>query len=124
MDYQVSLSHTARPDLHDIARYISFDAPDRALQFGQFPVSRTKILAQFPELGRVVPEFDDNHIREIVVRSYRVIYRVDHARRPWRWLVSGTGPEEHQTLRISLKLDNSPDLGTVSLINLKRKGRP
>ena len=38
------------------------------------------MLAQFPELGRIVPEFGDTHIREIVVRSYRVIYRVDHAR--------------------------------------------
>jgi plasmid stabilization system protein ParE len=81
MDYQVTLSHSARADLRDIVRYISFDAPDRALQFGRFLLSPTRTLAQFPELGRIVPEFDDNHIREIVVRSYRVIYRVDHARR-------------------------------------------
>jgi plasmid stabilization system protein ParE len=80
MDYQVNLSLSARADLHDIVRYISLDAPDRALQFGQFLVSRVKILAQFPELGRIVPEFGDNNIREIVVRSYRVIYRVDHVR--------------------------------------------
>ena len=29
-------------------------------------------------MGRVVPEFDDPCIREIIVRSYRVIYRLDH----------------------------------------------
>jgi plasmid stabilization system protein ParE len=81
MDYQVTLSPSARADLRHIVRYISFDAPDRALQFGQFLVSRTKMLAQFPELGRIVPEFNDHLIREIVVRSYRVIYRVDRARR-------------------------------------------
>jgi plasmid stabilization system protein ParE len=81
MDYQVSLSVSARADLRDIVRYISFDAPERALPFGRFLVSRTKILAQFPELGRAVPEFDDPTIREIVVRSYRIIYRVDHASR-------------------------------------------
>src|SRR5580692_7096725 len=81
MDYQVALSRSARADLRDIVRYISLDGPDRALRFGQFLVSRTKTLAQFPELGRTVPEFDDKLIREIVVRSYRVIYRVDHARR-------------------------------------------
>jgi plasmid stabilization system protein ParE len=81
MDYRVSLSPSARADLRDIVRYISFDAPDRALQFGRFLVSRTKLLAQFPELGRVVPEFGDNLIREIIVRSYRVVYRVDHAQR-------------------------------------------
>lgn len=80
MDYQITLSSSARTDLRDIVRYISIDAPDRALTFGQFLVSRTKTLAQFPELGRVVPEFSDKRIREIVVRSYRVVYRVDHDR--------------------------------------------
>jgi toxin ParE1/3/4 len=53
------------------------DAPERALRFGQFLVSSTKRLADFPEMGRMVPEFGDPSIREIVVRSYRVIYRVD-----------------------------------------------
>jgi plasmid stabilization system protein ParE len=46
--------------------------------FGEFLVSHTKRLADFPEMGRVVPEFGDPAIREIVVRSYRVVYRVDH----------------------------------------------
>lgn len=81
MDYQVVLSLSARAGLRDIVRYISFDAPDRALQFGLFLISRTRLLAQSPELGRVVPEFEDPLIREIVVRSYRVIYRLDDSRR-------------------------------------------
>ena len=76
MDYQVVLSPSARADLRDIVRYISFDDPDRALRFGQFLVSHTKSLAQFPELGRVVPELGDSFIREIIVRAYRVVYRV------------------------------------------------
>ena len=80
MDYQVVLSPSARADLRDIVRYISFDAPDRALQFGLFLISRTRLLAQSPELGRVVPEFEDPFIREIVVRSYRVVYRLDNLR--------------------------------------------
>jgi len=80
MDYQVVLSLSARADLRDIVRYISFDAPDRALQFGLFLISRTRLLAQSPQLGRVVPEFEDPVIREIVVRSYRVVYRLDDSR--------------------------------------------
>ena len=78
MDYQVALTPSARRDLRDIVRYISLDAPERAIAFGRFLAGNTKRLAGFPELGRVVPEFDDPSIREIVVRSYRVIYRVDH----------------------------------------------
>src|SRR5437773_9686495 len=56
MDYQVVLSPSARADLRDIVRYISSDAPDRALEFGLFLVSRTRLLAQSPQLGRIVPE--------------------------------------------------------------------
>jgi plasmid stabilization system protein ParE len=78
MDYQVVLSPSARADLHAIVRYISFDAPDRALEFGRFLISRTRFLAGAPELGRIVPEFEDEFIREIIVRSYRVVYRLDH----------------------------------------------
>jgi addiction module RelE/StbE family toxin len=81
MGYQIALSPSARRDLRDIVRYISWDAPERAVAFGQFLVSSVKRLADFPELGRVVPEFDDPVIREIVVRSYRVIYRIDHGER-------------------------------------------
>jgi len=81
MGYQVALSPSARRDLRDIVRYISLDSPERAVRFGQFLVSNTKRLSEFPEMGRVVPEFDDPLLREIVVRSYRVIYRVDHSNR-------------------------------------------
>ena len=77
MGYQVTLSPSARRDLRGIVRYISFDSPDRAVAFGQFLVSNTKRLADFPQLGRVVPEFENSLIREIVVRSYRVVYRLD-----------------------------------------------
>ncbi len=32
---------------------------------------------QFPQLGRVVPEENDEAIREIIFRSYRIIYKVE-----------------------------------------------
>ncbi len=77
MDYQVVLSPSAGVDLRDIVRYISFDAPDRALEFGRFLISRTRLLARSPELGRIVPEFQDAFIREIIIGSYRVVYRLN-----------------------------------------------
>ena len=78
MGYQVALSPSARRDLQSIVRYIALDAPGRAVAFGQLLIDGTKKLAEFPELGRTVPEFADHAIREIVIRSYRVVYRVDH----------------------------------------------
>ena len=78
MDYQVRLSRSAQSDIQDIVRYISIDDPARALRFGRFLIEHVKSLGQFPERGRVVPEFDDNSIREIFIRAYRIVYRVMH----------------------------------------------
>lgn len=67
MDYQVRLSRSARSDIEDIVRYISVDDPDQGLRFGRCLTHQIKRLGQFPELGRVVPEIDDEYIREIII---------------------------------------------------------
>jgi hypothetical protein len=42
----------------------------------------------FPKSGRVVPEFDDSSIRELIVPPFRVVYKLDKTRatvvRVWR----------------------------------------
>jgi plasmid stabilization system protein ParE len=76
MDYEVRLSKSARSDIQDIVRYISIDDPAQALRFGHILIQHARKLGQFSHLGRVVPEFDDDSIREIIVRQYRVIYRI------------------------------------------------
>jgi plasmid stabilization system protein ParE len=81
MDYQVVLSSSSRRDLQDIVRYIALDDPSKALQFGRFLIHHTKSLGQFPERGRVVPELEDGKIREIIIRRYRVIDRLNHLTR-------------------------------------------
>jgi len=42
--------------------------------------SRIKKLAYFPEIGRIVPEFEEefyDRYREIIYENYRIIYRID-----------------------------------------------
>jgi len=34
-------------------------------------------LTEFPAVGRIVPEYDDKKIRERIIYSYRMIYRID-----------------------------------------------
>ena len=38
--------------------------------------SRSKQLARFPESGRIVPEYEQPDVREVIEGAYRVIYRV------------------------------------------------
>lgn len=39
-------------------------------------VSAPERLVQFPESGRMVPEFRLPYLRELVVRPYRIVYRL------------------------------------------------
>jgi toxin ParE1/3/4 len=69
-------SFQAREDLRDITAYIAADNPAAADSFGFRLMSKVDLLAQFPELGRVVPEEQDEAIREIILRPYRIVYQV------------------------------------------------
>lgn len=77
MDRPVRLSLAARRDLEGIVRYISFDNPQRAIAFGERLLAHAKALGQFPDRGRMVPEFADPGLREIIFRAYRLIYRIN-----------------------------------------------
>jgi plasmid stabilization system protein ParE len=57
-------------------RYIATDSPTYAGIVVKKTVSQAKTLAKFPRVGRKVPEFDDENIRELFVYSYRIIYRL------------------------------------------------
>ena len=81
MAYKLIWSPASRDDLHDIVRFISRDSPQRAEAFGYRLIAETDKLQDFPEIGRVVPEYMVPTIREIIVRSYRIVYRVNHQRR-------------------------------------------
>ena len=81
MAYKLIWSPAARDDLHDIVVFIARDNPNRAMSFGYKLISETDSLQDFPELGRTVPEYHNDRIREIIVRPYRIVYRIDHDRK-------------------------------------------
>ena len=66
MAYKLIWSSAARDDLHDIVTFIARDNPNRAMSFGYELMSETDRLNDFPESGRVVPEYRNDNIREIV----------------------------------------------------------
>ena len=76
MDFKIVLAPRAIQDLQEIVRYISVNNPERAESFGRELITKTRMLAAFPEIGRVVPEFNEPHIREIIHKSFRIVYRV------------------------------------------------
>ncbi len=76
MAFQIIWSEQARDDLQSIVLFIAQDNPPVAESFGYQLMSKVDVLAQFPQFGRVVPEENDETIREIIFRPYRIIYKV------------------------------------------------
>jgi toxin ParE1/3/4 len=64
-------------NLEDIADYISINSPLYAPVFVQKIVSSVERLKDYPLSGRIVPEFQNNDIREIIFHNYRVVYRLN-----------------------------------------------
>jgi len=77
MAYKLIWSPSARLDLKDIAVFIAEDNPSTAQRFVNSVFHAVERLTDFPDSGRVVPEFDDPNIREIIHRPCRIVYRIN-----------------------------------------------
>ncbi len=62
-------------DLRAIRDYIGRDSDYYAADLIEEILLSVDNLLRFPKLGRVVPETQDENIRELVYRNYRIIYR-------------------------------------------------
>jgi toxin ParE1/3/4 len=76
MAYSVVWSPNALDDVDEIAAYIARDSPTYAAAVVEKILDITRNLQKFPLLGRIVPESNEESIRERFVYSYRLIYQV------------------------------------------------
>jgi toxin ParE1/3/4 len=77
MDYNVILFPKAIRDLEAIVRYIALTNPEAARKLGQNLLEKTQQFSQFPFRGQKVPEFNDPNIRQLILKPYRIVYRVE-----------------------------------------------
>jgi plasmid stabilization system protein ParE len=63
-------------DLRAVRDYIGRDSDYYAADLVEQVVLSVERLLRFPKLGRVVPETQDENIRELVHQNYRIIYRI------------------------------------------------
>lgn len=76
MARQIEWTRTAWNDLAQVADYIAQDSPGYASAFVREVRDAARSLDEFSERGRIVPEFNDNKLRELFVRHYRLIYKI------------------------------------------------
>jgi toxin ParE1/3/4 len=77
--YSVEWSPRAINDVDEIAAYIARDSAAYASTVVKKILDAADALENFPMMGRMVPEFQDPAIRERIVFSYRLIYRIDQS---------------------------------------------
>lgn len=76
MDREIVWTLRAAADLESIVEYIFRDSEFYATAVARELIAAARTLTTFAERGRRVPEFEDPTVRQIIVRRYRLIYRV------------------------------------------------
>lgn len=87
--HRVTLANSAVVDLENVRRwYLEQGVPEVGERVLREIVTAVEVLADFPESGRVVPEFGVATLREVIHSPFRIVYRVDAERvrivRVWR----------------------------------------
>ena len=66
----------ARRDLLDTGRYIALDNAVAARRWVERLRDKARHAAANPRAGRVVPEWQCDDVREVFLKTYRIVYRV------------------------------------------------
>lgn len=77
---KIEWTEPAVADLTALHDYIARDSERYARQFIGRILEAVEQLEELPESGRKVPEALEENIRELLFRSYRIIYRVEPRR--------------------------------------------
>ena len=73
---KVHWTDTAEAHLDTIYRYIAQTSVTYALRTVDKITKKSQQIAAFPLSGRKVPEYDSDHIREVFLEPYRIIYHI------------------------------------------------
>ena len=73
----VRWSRRAARDLAQIQLHIEADDPEAAARWVGKLWDRAERASRAPMTGRVVPEYGRPEVREVLLKSYRIIYRIE-----------------------------------------------
>jgi plasmid stabilization system protein ParE len=77
---KVNWTVAAWNDLQETAEFIAKDSPFYAAAFVREVRDAARTLSRLARRGRIVQEFGNSSIREIVVRNHRMIYKISRGR--------------------------------------------
>jgi plasmid stabilization system protein ParE len=86
---RISFAHAAIEDLEQVLAYYTAEGvPEVGRRLVADVVAAVETLATHPDMGRVVPEFNTDNLRELIRPPFRIVYRREPRRirvvRVWR----------------------------------------
>ena len=76
MARKIRWSPKAADSFEEICDYIARDSEYYAALFAKKVNRIVRNIPVFPRAGRVVPEYQDENLREVLFQNYRIIYRL------------------------------------------------
>ena len=61
----------------ETAEFIALDKPEAAARWAESAFKTVERLGDLPKSGRMVPEIGRDEVREIVLGSFRIVYRME-----------------------------------------------
>jgi len=92
---KVIWTREALQKLNGIEDFIGINNPERAEIFIIYLIEQGELISQNPKIGRIVPEILNPEIREIIVKKYRIVYKINKKN-----IIILTVFEGHRLLRI------------------------
>ena len=72
----ITFTNRAVEDLDAVGEYHAHYSPGYASHLQDAIIAKVDLLRQQPEMGRKVPEFDLPYLRELIHKSYRIVYKI------------------------------------------------
>jgi plasmid stabilization system protein ParE len=73
---EIRWTETALSDLNGIYEFISQDSFVYAGRVADNLLKAADRISTFPKIGRRIPEFDDDRVREVLVGPHRIMYSI------------------------------------------------
>ena len=73
---KIHWTDTAAGHLDAIYSYIAQDSQEYAMRMVNKLTYRSQQIANYPQSGRTVPEYEIDQIREVIESPYRIIYHI------------------------------------------------
>ena len=77
---KIEWTEPALYDLDSIQKYIARDSQNYANRFIAKIIEAVEKLKKLPQIGRMVPEAEEENIRELLFQNYQIMYRLETQR--------------------------------------------